>query len=113
MSHIRYHVVLLRNEIAVDWLSVTMWFGPFSSFGARTRASGLVRPLFVGKTMWFGIPDFCKVEGKWVGHGVKDHEVRGGNDVKMSFRLVEAPMWGIKSALSKGLRWLGGVDWLG
>ena len=64
LSHIRYHVVLLWNEIAVDWLSVAMWFGPFSSFGARTRTSGLARPLFVGKTMWFGIPDFCKAEGK-------------------------------------------------
>ena len=48
-----------------------------------------------------------------MGHGVKDHEVRDGNDVKMGFRLMEAPMWGIKSALSKGLHWLGGVGWLG
>ena len=28
-----------------------------------------------------------------MGHGVKDHEVRDDNDVKMGFRLVEAPMW--------------------
>ena len=29
LSHIRYHGVLLWNEIAVDWLSMAMWFGKY------------------------------------------------------------------------------------
>ena len=62
LSHIRYHGVLLWNEIAVDWLSVAMWFGTFSSLGRRMRTCGLVRPLFVAKTMRFGIPYFCNAE---------------------------------------------------
>ena len=45
------------------------------------QTSGLVSPLFVVKTMWFGIPDFCHAEEEWVGHGVEDHEVGDGNDV--------------------------------
>ena len=45
----------------------------------------LVRPLFVAQTTWFGIPDFCNVEGEWVGHGVKGHEVRDGNGVLVGF----------------------------
>ena len=45
------------------------------------RTPGLVRPLFVAKTTWFGIPDFCSAEEKWMGNGVKDHEVRDSNDV--------------------------------
>ena len=81
LRHKRYFGVLLWNEIAVDWLSVAMWFGICSCYGARMWRHGLVRPLFVVKTMWFGIPDFCNVEEEWVGHSVKDHEVRDGNDV--------------------------------
>ena len=81
LSHIRFHGVLLWNEIAVDWLSVTMWFGACSCLGAGMRTRGLVRPLFVAKTTWFGTPDFCNAEEEWVEHGVKDHEVRDGNDV--------------------------------
>ena len=81
LRHIRYFGVLLWNEIAVDWLSVAMWFGICSCYGARMWRHSLVRPLFVVKTMWFGIPDFCNVEEEWVGHSVKDHEVRDGNDV--------------------------------
>ena len=81
LRHIRYFGVLLWNEIAVDWLSVAMWFGICSCYGARMWRHGLVRPLFVVKTMWFGIPNFCNVEEEWVGHSVKDHEVRDGNDV--------------------------------
>ena len=38
------------------------------------RTRGLVRPLCVAKTTWFGTPDFCNAEEEWVGHGVKDHE---------------------------------------
>ena len=81
MSHIRYHGVLLWNEIAVDWLSVAMWFGTCSCFGAGMQTRGLVRPLFVAKTTWLGIPDFSNAEEEWVGHGVKDYEVHDGNDV--------------------------------
>ena len=81
LSHIRYHGVLLWNEIAVDWLSVAMWFGACSCLGAGMRTRGLVRPLFVAKTTWFGTPDFCNAEEEWVEHGVKDHEVHDGNDV--------------------------------
>ena len=81
MSHIRYHGVLLWNEIAVDWLSVAMCFGAYSCLSGGMRARGLVRPLFVAKTTWFGIPDFCNAEEEWMGHSVKDHEVYNGNDV--------------------------------
>ena len=42
---------------------------------------GLVRPVFVVKTTWFGIPEFSNAEEEWVVHGVKDQEVRDGNDV--------------------------------
>ena len=42
---------------------------------------GLVRPLFVVKTTWFGIPDFYDAEEEWVEHGVEDHEVRDGKDI--------------------------------
>ena len=49
----KYHGVLLWNEIAVDWLRLAIWFGPFSCLGARMRARGLVCPLFVAKATWF------------------------------------------------------------
>ena len=81
LSHIRYHGVLLWNEIAVDWLNVAMWFGAYSCLSAGMPTRGFIRPLFVAKTTWFGIPDFCNVEEEWVEHGVNDHEVRNGNDV--------------------------------
>ena len=81
LSHIRYHGVLLWNEIAVDWSSLAMWFGACSSLSVGMRTRGLVRPLFVAKTTWFCMPDFCNVEEDWVGHGVKDHEVCNGSDV--------------------------------
>ena len=66
LSHIRYRGVLLWNEIAVDWLSVAMWFGASSCLRAGMQIRGLVRPLSVGKTMWFDIPDFCNAEEEWV-----------------------------------------------
>ena len=74
LSYIRYHGVLLWNEIAVDWLSVVMWFSACSFLGAGMRTRGLVRPLCAAKTTWSGTPDFCNAEEEWVGHGVKDHE---------------------------------------
>ena len=109
----KYHGVLLWNEIAVDWLNLAISFGTFSCLGARIRARGLVSPLIVAKAMWFGIPDFCHVEEKLVGHCVEYREVRDGNDVQVGFRLVEVPMRGIKSSLSKGACQLEGVGWLG
>ena len=42
---------------------------------------GLVHPLFLSKTTWFGIPHFCSAEEELVIHGVEDPEVRDGNDV--------------------------------
>ena len=69
------------NEMAVDWFSVVMWFGTLSSLSVRMWTSGLVHPLFVAQTTWFGIPNFCNVKGEWVGHGVEDHEVRESNGV--------------------------------
>ena len=81
MIHIRYHGVLLWNEIIVDWLGVGTWFGTFHSHSARMWACGLVRPLFVVQTTWFGIPNVCDAKGEWIEHGIEDHEVRDGNDV--------------------------------
>ena len=51
--------------------------------GAIMLTRGLVRLLFVGKTMQFGIPDFCNVQEERGegGHGVEDHEVCDSNDV--------------------------------
>ena len=68
------------KEIAVDWLSVVMWFG-ITIVLARMWTHGLVCPLFVAKTTWFGIPDFCDAEEESVEHGVEDHEVRDGKNV--------------------------------
>ena len=81
LSYIRYHGVLLWNEIAVDWLSVVMWFSACSCLGTGMRTRGLVRPLCVVKTTWFGTLDFRNAEEEWVGHGVKDHEVQDCNEV--------------------------------
>ena len=44
LSHISYHGVLLWNKLAVDWLSVDMWFGTYSCLSPRMRTRGLVRP---------------------------------------------------------------------
>ena len=30
------------------------------------RARGLVHPLFVAQTAWFGMPDVCSAKGKWM-----------------------------------------------
>ena len=59
-----------------------MWFGTWSCLCARLKTRGLVRPLFVAKTMLFGIADVCNAEEEeWVGHGAEDHEVRDNDDV--------------------------------
>ena len=81
LSHIKYHGVLLWNKIAVDWLSAAKYFGTYSCLGVRMQTLGLVHPLFLSKTTWFGIPHFCSAEEELVIHGVEDPEVRDGNDV--------------------------------
>ena len=50
-----------------------VWYMQLSSRGNVDTC--LVRPLFMTKTTWFGIPNFCNAEEEWVGHGVKHHEV--------------------------------------
>ena len=80
LSHIKYHGVFLWDEVTFDWLSVGTWFGTISTLGARMRARGLGHPLFVAQTKWFGIPNVCNAKGEQVEHGIKDHEVRDGND---------------------------------
>ena len=55
---------------------------------ARMWTRGLVCPLFVTKTMWFGIPYFCDAEEEWVEHGVEDHEVCNSKDIQLGFGLV-------------------------
>ena len=74
MSHVRCHGVLSWNEVTVDWLSMGTWFGPFNARGSRMQARGLVHPLFVAQTTWFGIPNICNAKGEWAEHGIKDHE---------------------------------------
>ena len=54
LSHIRYHDILLRNDVVSDWLSVGTWFGKCCAPGARKWARDLVFPLFVSRTTWFG-----------------------------------------------------------
>ena len=81
LSHVRYYGVLLWNEIAVYRLSVAMWFGTCSCLGMGIRTCGLVRPLFLAKTTWFGKPDFCNTEEEWARNGVEDHEASDDNDV--------------------------------
>ena len=39
-------------------------------------ARGLVYPLFVAQTTWFGMPDVCSAKGEWVEHGIEGHEVK-------------------------------------
>ena len=41
-------------------------------------ARGLVYPLFIARTTWFGLPDVCSTKGEWEGHGVECHEIRDG-----------------------------------
>ena len=56
MSQIRYHGVLLWNDVEVDWSSVCTWFGTRIGPGVRMWAYGLVYPLFVAQITWFGMP---------------------------------------------------------
>ena len=85
--------------MAVDWFRVVMWFDTLSSLSVRMWTRGLVRPLFVAQTTWFGIPDFCNTEEEWVRHGVEDHEVRDGNGLQVGSELVKELQQSVKSPL--------------
>ena len=101
MSHIRYHGVLLWNDVTIDWSSVGMWFGTSSALAAKMQAHGLVHPLFVAQTTWFGMP-VCSMREEWVEHSIKGHEVHNSNKVWVGFRLEKAPMGHMKLLFSKG-----------
>ena len=101
MSQIRYHGVLLWNDVEVDWLSVCTWFGTRIGPGARMWARGLVYPLFVAQNTWFGMADICSAKGEWVEHGVTGHEVHDSKNVKVQYGLGEEPMGHGKLLLSK------------
>ena len=103
MSRIRCRGVLLWNDVKVDWSSVCTWFGTCRGPGARMQAPGLVYPLFVAQTTWFGMPDVCNAKGEWVEHGIKSHEVRDSKNIQVRYGLGEEPMGHIKLLLSKGL----------
>ena len=51
---------------------------------AKKRACGLVYLPFlcVCQTTWFGTLSVCRMEGKWAGRGIEDHEVHDGDAVK-------------------------------
>ena len=102
MSHIRCHRILLRNDVTVDWSSVCACFGTCSAPGARMRARGLVYPLFVTQTTWFGMPNVCSAKEDWVERGIEGHEVRDNNNVQVRLRLREEPMGNTKLLLPKG-----------
>ena len=103
LSRKRYHGVLLWNDAELDWLSVCTWFGTRIGRGARMRARGLVYPLFVAQTTWFGMLDVCSAKGEWVEHGVRGHEVRDSKNVQVRYGLQEEPMGHMKLLLSKGV----------
>ena len=75
MSPIRYHGVLLWNGVVGDGSSVGTLFGTCFSPDAIMRAYGLVYPLFVARTTWFGMLDVCSVKGKLLEYGVECHEI--------------------------------------
>ena len=66
------------------------------------RARGLVYPLFVTQTTWFGMPDVCSAKEEWVERDIKGHEVRDSNNVQVRLRLREEPMGNTKLLLPKG-----------
>ena len=81
LSHIKYHVVFLWNDVVSYWLSVGTWFGKCCAPGARKWVRGLVYPLFVARTTWFGLPEVPSAKEEWAGHGVECHEIRDGINV--------------------------------
>ena len=78
------------------------WFGACSGPGTRMQACGLVYPLLVAQTTWFGMPNVCSAKGEWVEHGIECHEVRGSKNIQVRYRLGEEPMGHMKLLLSKG-----------
>ena len=78
------------------------WFGTCCAPGARMRARGLVYPLFVARTTWFGLPDVCSAKGEWEGHGVECHEIRDGINLWVGLTLGERTMRLVKLLLSRG-----------
>ena len=110
LSHIRHQGVLLWNAVTGDWSSVGTCFGICCAPGTRMWARGLVYPLFVSQTTWFGMPDVCSAKKEWVEHGIECHEIRDSINVKVGFALGERTMGHIKLFLSKeGLLMKGGV----
>ena len=103
LSHIRYHGVLLWNDVTIDWLSVGTWFDTFSAPDVRMWRHGLVYLLFVAQTIRFGMPNVCSTKEEWVQHHIENHEVCNNNDTWVGFRLGEAPILNIKLPLSKDL----------
>ena len=51
------------------------WFGICCAPGAKMQARGLVYPLFVARTTWFGVSAVCSVKGEWVEHAVECDEI--------------------------------------
>ena len=76
------------NDVTDDWLSVSTWFGTCSAPTGRMQERGLVYSLFVAHTMWFGMPDICRVKGEWVEHGIKRHEVRDSNNKNKTTKIL-------------------------
>ena len=60
----RYHGVLLWNGVADNWLDVDTWSETCCAPGTRRQALGLVYPLLVFRTTWFGMPDVFSVKGE-------------------------------------------------
>ena len=57
------------------------WFDSCNAPGARIRAHGSLYPMFIGQTMWFGMPDVCSVKGEQVEHVIEGHKMSNGNNV--------------------------------
>ena len=94
--------VLLWNSVAGDWSSVGTWFGTYCAPGARMHARGLVYPMPLARTTWFGMPDVCSTKREWVEHGAECHEIGKGINIKVGFTLGDRTMGHIKLLLSKG-----------
>ena len=75
-------------------------------------AYGLVYPLFVARTTWFGLP-VCSAKGEWEGHGVECHKIRDGINLQVVLTLGERTMRLVKLLLSRGgSLMIGEVDWV-
>ena len=79
MSHIRYYTVLLWI-VTVAQLSMRTWFGTFSTPGVRMQACGLLYPLPVGQTMWFGMPNVWSPKAELVEQSIENNETEKYNN---------------------------------